>query len=142
MRVNFHGLSFDLPPGWLDITDDLPEGAPPSLARPDGVGVLQFSLARYSGGEEPTVTIEGLRHLTRDFFRRHAMEYALIEEGSGSATFVHAGTMGGESPVWVWYASNDRDVLLATYVHDGGNSSEVDAELADARAMIGSLAFT
>ena len=45
MIVQFCGLTFDMPAGWEDITDDLPEGSPPSLVKA-GVPVPFNSLLR------------------------------------------------------------------------------------------------
>ena len=43
MRVDFHGVRFDLPPEWADITDDLGDEPPPyTLARPSASGLFSF----------------------------------------------------------------------------------------------------
>lgn len=60
MHVECHGLRFDLPDKWVDVTDDLPPGTAAILARPTGVGAAKFSISRYQGGEDPAATIEDL----------------------------------------------------------------------------------
>ena len=57
----FADLSLKLSEGWYDITHDLPDGSPCTLAKDDGVGALQFSVARYSGGPRPSYLPANLR---------------------------------------------------------------------------------
>ncbi|HSO31026.1 MAG TPA: hypothetical protein VLT33_00880, partial [Labilithrix sp.] len=60
---SFAGLTMVIPDGWSDVTDDLPAGTPCTLARPDGIGALQFSRAHYRGGVVPEITVEDLESL-------------------------------------------------------------------------------
>lgn len=48
----FADVHIILPNDWVDVSDDMPEGTPPTLAKPDGVGALQFSVG--SIGPAPT----------------------------------------------------------------------------------------
>src|SRR6266404_5571669 len=54
-------------PGWFDVTDELEVGAPFTLARSDGFGALQFSLATYKSGQVPAIGLDQLRQLLADF---------------------------------------------------------------------------
>ena len=45
---------------WLDVTHELEESAPFTLAKPNGFGVLQFSTAFYVGGALPEVGLHSL----------------------------------------------------------------------------------
>ena len=56
-----------LKPGWLDITEDVGPGNLASLAQAEGVGALQFSVARYSGGPLPQIGLSDLEGMLRSF---------------------------------------------------------------------------
>ena len=127
-------------PGWLDVTNLVDAEAPPfTLAKSDGVGVLQVSVASHYAGKVPGVAVGDLRNLLADF--------ALSRELGGGADLVirehpllmcaqsyHAGTQFTR----VWYCSNGRDVALLTYVCERGVQQ---AELPDCEGMVANLEF-
>jgi len=63
----FADVRISLLEGWVDVTDDLPEGTPPTLAKPEGVGALQFSVAKYRAGAKPNVSEDDLEALLVKF---------------------------------------------------------------------------
>lgn len=129
MRVEFYGLKFDLPNNWKDITDDLPDGSPPSLARPSGAGALQFSVVKYRGGEEPNVKIGDLRKFLEEFCDCHGMSRADIVDCSQKLMSVKVETCVDGELIIARYFSNGRDVLLATYVCQDLDNPEMDEDL-------------
>lgn len=141
MLVAFHGLRFDLPQGWTDITDDLPEGAPPSLARPDGAGALQFTFARYRSGENPSVTATDLRNFLGDFFSKNKMSCDRIVEHSGSLISVQGVFDSDEDFVLARYFSNGKDVALATYICNDASSPQALEDLRGVEVIMNSLEF-
>ena len=81
MAIDFEtdGMRLQLPHEWADVTADLDVPDPPlTLARPDG-GVLQFSLARYAGGDEPKATVESLEEMIAEFVVGRHLE-STVEE--------------------------------------------------------------
>lgn len=138
MQVQFHGLRFDLPAGWTEITDDLPEGSPPTLARPAGCGAIQFSIATYRSGTDPRVTIENLRALLADFCSRKALDAGDIEESTGRVTTVGCVAGAKDEVVAVWYLTNGQDVALVTYVSQTSDCSE---ELEQAQDLVATIDF-
>lgn len=141
MRVQFNGLLFDLLAGWVDVTSDLPEGSPPTLARPTGVGALQFSVARYSGGKHPHVSLADLQEmLTRHCdglsrsFGAHDVSKGNIER-VGCVSFEHHQTLA------IWYLSNGSDVVLVTYCAMGTRDPEISKELAESKRMVETIDF-
>ena len=139
MRVEFYGLKCDLPSGWTDITDDLPGGSPPSLARPLGAGTIQFSIAKYHGGEEPNVKIGDLRKLIEDFCLRTDMDCNGIVDCSGDLLSVKATSEVENELILVRYFSNGRDILLATYVCPDLNNLELSEDLNGVEQILDSL---
>jgi hypothetical protein len=57
----------DLPSGWFDITEDLPASTPITLARENGVGVIQFSFARFESGPNPNIGERDLIEMLDEF---------------------------------------------------------------------------
>jgi len=63
----FADVRISLPNDWVDVSDDMPEGTPPTLAKPEGVGALQFSVGRYRSGANPQVNPDDLEALLKEF---------------------------------------------------------------------------
>jgi len=138
MLVQFHGLRFDLPSGWTDITDDLPEGSPATLARPSGCGAIQFSLGAYRSGANPIVTAESLRALLADFCSRKSLDPGEVEETTARITTVGCVARAEGEIVAVWYLTNGRDIALVTYVSQASDYAE---ELGEARGLVATIDF-
>ena len=67
-EIPFKMFTVVAPDGWEDVTDSLEiEGPPFTLARADGVGALQFSIATYSGGERPDPSPDDLLEMVEGF---------------------------------------------------------------------------
>lgn len=64
-RCTFADVLIELPADWVDVGEDMTEGAPPTLAKVDGVGALQFSVARFQSGANPDVHADDLDALLR-----------------------------------------------------------------------------
>jgi len=141
MLVEFHGMKFDLPRGWEDITDDLAEGGPPSLARPDGVGALQFTLAKYRGGECPGVTIYMLRTFLDEFFENNKLSLDEFVEYSNRVISVQGISHSGDEFILARYFSNGKDVMLATYVCPRLSAIEAKEDLKDVETIMESMEF-
>jgi len=140
MRVDFHGLQFDLPPGWTDITDDLPNGTPPTLARPGGLGVIQFSTVRYSGGERPLVTKGVLRDISEQFCSQKLPNFRFDESYVGTLPSVKATSVSEEGFFAVWHITNGMDVVLATYTVQEW-ADEIRDEVEEADRLMKSMSF-
>jgi hypothetical protein len=141
MDFEFYGLALRLPSDWRDITPDLPAGAPPTLAKPDGVGAIQFSIAQYQGGEAPHVDRAALQNLLENFCARHGFNCHPQAEGHGNIQVVKSHAIMDRELVAVWYVSNGADVVLATYVSQRADSDVTNDELREAETVIRSLKF-
>jgi len=139
MRVEFYGLRFDLPDSWEDITDDLPDGSPPSLARPNGAGVVQFSIGKYRGGEAPNVTTADLRNLLEEFCIDNGMNCSEIMDCPEALPSVKAISAAEGGFIVARYFSNRKDVLLATYTCLDMSNSELAADLEGCEQIMNSM---
>lgn len=142
MIVQFHGLTFDLPTGWEDITDDLPEGSPPTLAKASGVGAFQFSIAKYRSGERPNTDFDALRSFMIEFCQNNFIDIEHIFEKEFRNTMcVGVSSKTVDETLSAWYLSNGNDFAFVTYLGPGEESDFVDKELDEAREIISSISF-
>jgi hypothetical protein len=129
-------LLLDVIPGWLDTTE---ADHPPTLSKPDGYGALQFSVAKYSSGEVPQITENTLHDMLVEFAASRELGEPVNPPAArlGRVTRVGA-TFDVEGAVLrVWYLSDGRSVVLATYFcHHPEHAAE---ELRDCEAMLSTL---
>jgi hypothetical protein len=141
--VRFAGMDITLPGGWVDVTDDLAEGSPCTLAKSeDGIGALQFSVARYQSGPQPLFDLEKLRDLLNDFAQRHALGAPTNVHGEQGETFVIRGDFRkGEEFIRVWYVTDGNDIAHVTYVASELQSPSLQSELREADAIVQSIRY-
>jgi hypothetical protein len=137
MRFDCGSISLDLPPDWLDTTEDQ---HPFTLTKPHGVGALQFTVAAYSAGKPPAVNLSALVAMLNDFARTHSLGPLSnqVQEQSklllAAASFqVPDHTLGR-----VWYVSDGWSIAKVTYVCE---AALFGAELTDAEQIVRSLRF-
>lgn len=137
----FADVRISLPIGWVDVSDDMPEGTPPTLAKPEGVGALQFSVGRYRSGANPQVSLEDLDALLTEFAATRSLGLAAdIERGTSASHYVGGSFLNGDDLIRAWYLTNGSDVALVTYVA-AATSGDAAAELADAGTIVRSIDF-
>ena len=141
MDLEFYGIALRLPSDWRDITDDLPDGSPPTLAKPNGLGAIQFSIARHQGGEAAHIDRAALQGLLEDFCARHGFDCLPQSDDHDNIQVVKSRAIVDAELVAIWFASNGADVVLATYVSQQPGSRDTTDELNEAEAVIGSLRF-
>jgi hypothetical protein len=139
--TQFAGLSFDLPPGWVDISNDLPPGSPPTLARETGVGAIEFSVSRGEGGAEPVIDEADLEDMLREFCAQNAI--SLSPEGLTTAIRYAAGgvSRSDDAVIGIWYLSDGQNVAMVTYFADASQAQAAEQELADAEVIVRTASF-
>ena len=127
--------------GWCDITDEVEAPDPPwTLAKPDGVGAFQFSIATYQSGPIPNPTPQVLLTLLRDFaMSKHLGEPADIVTEEGELRIAAASFRQGQNFLRAWYTSDGRSFAKVTYMCAWGKQS---TELPDCESMIRTLRFS
>ena len=138
--VRFAAFTVLVPDGWEDVTDSLDIEDPPiTLARDDGVGALQFSIATYSRGEWPDPSPDDLLGMVEEFGRSRGLgSPGDVLTRSGRLRMAAGGFLAAGDFVRAWYVSDGLSFALATYVCEAGREAE---ELAECEQIIGSLAF-
>jgi hypothetical protein len=140
-RAGFLNFSVDLPPGWGDITADVEADDPPAtVARNDGVGALQFSIALYESGPRPRCDVEELQEILEGFAESRGLTSPndAIHESS-TRGLVAASYRTDDDFVRVWYVSAGGNFGFVTYTCERSN---FDArELRDAEEIVRSLVF-
>jgi hypothetical protein len=139
-EIQFKAFTVVAPDGWEDVTDSLEIADPPiTLARTDGVGALQFSVATYSSGTRPDPSTDDLLGMIEEFGRSRGLGLpGNVLTRSGPLRMATGSFLADGDFVRAWYVSDGLSFALATYVCEAG--SEAD-ELADCEQIIESLAF-
>jgi len=132
-------LIITAPDPWKDITDAV-EGhsVPFTLAKADGTGALQFSVATYKSGKIPNVSLRDLNELREDFAQKEQLGRAINEVSTDGALRVSGGSyQTTQDFVRVWYCSDGKNVALITYTASRGKEDhepdECDAIVAGVR---------
>jgi hypothetical protein len=116
--LKFPGFQIEAGVDWNDITDslDYPE-CPFTVAKQAGVGALQFSPALYRGGPLPWPTKDDLLFMAIEFGQNHGLGQAFDTNGfEGSLTCAGASYQNEGDFIGVWYLSDKKSIILATYV--------------------------
>jgi hypothetical protein len=143
-QVVFAGLFVSLPPGWLDVTDTLPNEAPPTLAKEFGYGALQFSVARYSSGDDPCIDMLTLEQLIYQFEDNQDLErkMPLITWRTRSAFGVATDYLKSDEFIRVWYCSDGWNLAFVTYTVAHAESLIIaSCELLEADRIVRSIQF-
>ena len=137
--IGFGGAQISYLDGWFDITHELPANSASTLARNDGIGVLQFSVAKYRTGTRARITGEDLIAMLAEFGRGRSL-------GEPSNVIVASGRVSGDfvAPaefIRAWYVTNGSDVALVTYVAESSDDPKMSRELEEATGIVESIRF-
>jgi hypothetical protein len=133
-------FAVQVPNGWNDITETVESDCPPfTLARSDGVGALQFSIATYKSGPHPNPQSIDIHELLDDFGRSRdlGMPTAVLSEAGPPMVAAGNFVLGSDS-VRVWYLSDGRNFAFITYT---SSSIDFGLELSDCEGIVRSLEF-
>ncbi len=142
MWIEFHGLTFDLPDGWFDFTNEVDGNWPPTLAQAEASGVIQFSVARYASGKLPGITMDDLRQFCVTFCEQHGINPGGISEVDAHLPCAGVRSEPREEVIAAWYLSNGADVAFVTYISYVGQAEEhIEKQLADALSLVKTAGF-
>jgi hypothetical protein len=141
-------VEMDLAPGWEDVTFDLNQPPPPftvSRAKGDGAGVFQLSPAVFRRGALPNTTLEHLAGFCADFGKRKNLPPGvspLSYEDPSRLWYGMTYTIS-QRLTRVWYASDRKSFVLATFVPIKRGATESDSArgIAECEQMLSSLRF-
>jgi hypothetical protein len=126
--------------GWCDVTHELEIPDPPwTLARADGVGAFQFSIARYARGAIPSASPDVMLSLLRDFASSHELgEPCDIDTEAGELRIAAGSFRQNSNFIRAWYISDGRSFARVTYTCVFGQQQ---FELPDCEQMVRTLRF-
>ena len=111
------------------------------MAKADGVGALQFSVAKHQAGSNPNITLTDLETMLGEFADKHSLGIPLDVERVTSASQLVGGSFRGSGElIRAWYSSDGANVALVTYV-TAVPLPDAEAELADAGFIVRSINF-
>jgi hypothetical protein len=139
MRQRLLNFTVELPPGWCDITGELPGSPPPTVGKSRGVGALQFSQAEFEGGEPMHLTAEDLLDMVKGIAAGADSTISFDEQTDASGPLrVGAVSMALEGNfVRLWGVCDGRGVVIATYTCNWRERRP--DELAECRRVIESI---
>ncbi|WP_309752425.1 hypothetical protein [Novosphingobium sp.] len=125
----------------MDITDELAGGSPPTLARAKGVGVVQFSIARYSGGNTPTISIDNLQSLAEEFCKNNDLMCDITKYSESKIISVEAISLMDNEFVLVRHFTNGNDIVMTTHICQDSKSIEMIEDLNGVKQIMKTMNF-
>lgn len=140
-RYQFDSFSMQAPSGWVDITDEVEADHPPlTLAKPDGVGALQFSIALYSSGAEPNPCSKELLQMVNEFGRARGWRRAALQVTEEEPLRLAAASFHVDDTFYrVWYISDGLNFAFITYNCEWKQEHK---ELEECERMVRTIRFT
>jgi hypothetical protein len=139
-RISFGTFSVVARRGWEDFTDSHEVDDPPrTLARGDGVGALQFSVALYAKGPIPDPLPVDLLKMVAAFGEARGLSAPRDVVVESTPWHLAAGSFAWDTDfLRVWHLSDGRNFAFVTYTCESGQEG---AELRDCERIVRSLRF-
>ncbi|WP_165228344.1 hypothetical protein [Aquisphaera insulae] len=139
-RIAFDSFSVVAFPGWEDFTETIEADEPPfTLARGDGAGALQFSIALFTNGPVPNPTPDQLYEMVLRFAEARGLDAPAEVVLESSPLRLAAGSFEwGEDFLRIWQVSDGRNFAFVTYTCESGQQGR---ELGDAERIVRSIRF-
>ena len=139
-QIAFDTFAIEVPHGWADITHAVEaEGTPYTIARADGVGALQFSVAIYKTGSVPNPTPAVLLEMIKDFGRKKGLGSPSTVIAELGSPILAAGSFSWDADfLRVWQLSDGYNFAFVTYTCA---AEDVGPELAACEQIVRSLKF-
>jgi hypothetical protein len=140
MRYDCGGYSLEVPDGWFDTTEG--ESSPFTLARAEGVGALQLSVALYNDGLPPNASSNVLREMLEEFAQTHTLgsSFDLVAEEEpvplAAASFF---LEEGQTFLRSWFVSDGLSFAKITYVCA---KADLGPEVNECEKIVRSIEFT
>lgn len=139
-RIVSDSFAVQVPNGWGDITDSVESESPPfTLARPDGVGALQFSIATFKSGPTPNPTPTVLLDMLVNF--GHSRDLGIpnaVNTEIGPPVLAAGNFVACDDSIRVWYVSDGRNFAFITYT---ASNTDFGPELPDCETIVRSIDF-
>lgn len=139
-RIEFGGIAVSTPDSWQDISDQSETSdAVFTLARDDGQGALQFSMAFYERGPIPNPSVADLTRMVQRFGEQRQLGEGFDSQEQDGACRIAATSYRWEDRfLRVWYVSDGRNFAFISYNADWGAQ---DGELPDCEEIVRSVRF-
>ncbi len=141
MRHRLSSFSFDVPEEWCDITPENDPSYPFTMALDGGIGVIQVSLAEWTGGPRPAIDGSGLAEMFAKYCVTQGIELQAEQFVGASPLGVGGRHASSDELFAAWYLSDGQNVALVTYVSQFPNEPASEDELSVASRLISSASF-
>jgi len=138
-RFVFTGFSVAALPKWRDQSGQFGKDGPFTLVKSSKSGALQFSLGQFRHGPIPNPTAVDLLRMAKDFCLAKTLGPTFDEFTEVSVPVIAGLSVRSHSDfIRVWYISDGKSFLLATYLHEWGKHIY---ELSECEKIIRSVRF-
>jgi len=139
-RIAFDSFSVVTPPGWEDIAAPVEADEPPfTLARGDGFGALQFSIALYLSGPVPDPSPNDLSAMVTTFAVARGLDSpSEVAVESGPLRLAAGSFAWGENFLRVWQVSDGRNFAFVTFTCESGREGR---ELGECERIVRTIQF-
>jgi hypothetical protein len=140
MRIEYRGLTFEVPAGWADVTRHLPPGTPFTLGTAAVCGVVQFSVFKSDGQRTPGTTQDFLKQLFIEICRSRSFgEVEPVILTTSRIPCVGNIVSTPKEVVGMWLLSAGSDIGFVTYTGREPGHPSVEEELPDAIEIVKSI---
>lgn len=141
-EIAFPQFTVDAPEHWFDVTAELEGETPPLTIAPDeGLGALQFSLAKFPTTEPPAAILDKLRALLKDFAEGHQLGQAQNVTAIESPRPQLAASFHWDGDLLrVWYLADQGNLAFLTYTCE--KNVAYANELQEAEEIVNTLRFS
>ncbi|MFZ5438749.1 MAG: hypothetical protein ACOZQL_02010 [Myxococcota bacterium] len=121
--IKMAGLGLRIPDDWSETTNEQPSGTP-TLAKHNGIGLLQFTVARYLTGARPDITAEDAINLLSTFLENtgvrapaeHVRQHIRLGLSTHGLRTAHANLARSSEFVRAWCITDGENSAIATYL--------------------------
>jgi hypothetical protein len=142
-RVDFAGLSLELPKGWLDFTNDIDEVSLFTLRKENkAFGELQFAVRFNEAEKTANIDMERLTSLLNVFFAKNELGTAgNIKTCNEGILSISGEFADSDEFVCIWYATDKNNLAMFTYVSTLPDDPLLPSEVAEADQIVKSIIF-
>ena len=140
MRADFAGIYLDAPVRWGDVSDSA-EDAVPTLACDNGVGALQFSIAKFRSGKVPDIDRAALLALLRKFEISQSLQIEPRKFDPPALVGISGISREADNLLVVWYVSDGKNLAFVSYTALEFGEPLVSTEIEQADCIVASIEF-
>lgn len=141
-EMNMAGLALRVPADWAETTAEQPTKTP-TLAKRNGIGALQFTVARYLAGPRPHISAADAADLLRSFLHRAGIDgpTVALAVSPNDLKVAQANVARPDEYVRAWCLTDGESSVIATYISLKPWDPGFRAEFLESGQIVASIRF-